>query len=857
MRIYDPSLRSRALLMKTTLALTTLAFLALSPLADAQLVDPNSPGILEPVTSKLQGREVRAPNTDQSTDGIAQSNIHGTPTWIEAAGAKSILGHDITRIASPNDDLRAGLIALLAAAKDRDRDGMQGPARELVNILKGTTVGRIYDGFAMLNYNRGAFVPDHVPGEYKMKRVRDTGETRLNPFDPNGGEAKIWEVDINMLYYDGQIDSDTFLLRFPFGPGSDPELLARIDDTVRINYHIYSLVDEDFSPTTVMLDRRQQLSTVQFPYKGLDAVWLAFEAGQVLDVTVNYPAAGMFRGVYTWGWREHPPRIQFMQPIFEIRNAHTGEIGLNAQGRSYATRNREDLTLDTIGEAAPEMKMLRVAEAALAGVNPAIIERWLTIRHAGPRGTWQEWADLVKNQIQLPEEAWDILAEEGIARGQTGPYDMISVFLNNEMYGTGPFLSEIKEWNQGEVFNIKLINLDEHSHYFRNVDFGPRLTDDILHCCGGGLTSFEIFNFKGTYGVPKVAEMQWRAGWGFRPHFNIIQQSDVFSRGQDRVRVTPYRGGQGETYFGYQWSAENRRGDFRFNPPNFIIEDGTGSGAPSQFKLKGADGQDGFVIGQFTEGFGIVQMCPDDPPGFCTDDFGPANPHGVVNRDSDGDGVNDELHFPPFLRNPAQGQTGAGDVIPPTGAWAPFLWINPRNGSLYIDPDDKSKGYWADLTYIHGRPIPSGQSLSAAIELPRASGQVFYQFDDLFHDNSIFSPHPVFASFEEASDEDQIVALKVLRDGLLRIRGKASALPSGDYSGWVSLYDGPAGPHGCTGTVLVSGPVRQTDGLFVFRCGTNSCISPLGSGASSTSAPGDMFCVQTAVGAFADSPTNN
>ena len=838
-----------AALLISALFLTPLVSGA--PPAAAQL-NPNSPGILEPVSSHLQGREIRIPNTDQSTDGLAQSNIHGTAEVVQALGAKSLMGHDITHVASPNDDLRAGLVALLAAAKNRDRDGMQAPARELRNILKGTTQGKIYDGFAMLNYNRGAYVPDHVPGEYKMKWARDTGETQVNPFDPEGPPAKIWEVDINMLYYDGQIDSDTFLLRFPFGAGRDADLLARVDDVVRVNYRIYSLVDEDFSPTLVMLDRRQRLDTVQFPFKGFDAVWLAFEAGQVTDVTLNYPAAGMMRGVYTWGWREHPPRIQFLQPIYEIRNQHTGQIELDPQGRSYATRNRENLTLANIGEAAPEMKMLRVAEAALTGVRPEIIERWMTLRHVGPQGTWQEWADLVKNQIQLPEEAWDVLAQEGIDRGSTGPYDMISVFLNNEMYGTGPFLSEIKLWNQGDTFNIKLINLDNHTHYFRNVDFGPRLNDDILNCCGGGLTSFEIMNFKGTYGVPKVAEMQWRAGWGFRPHFDVIQQQDVFSRGQDRVKLAPYTSGAGETFYGYQWSEEARGGDFRFNPPDFIIEAGTGDGTPSEFRLKDLDGQDGLVIGQFTEGFGVAQMCPNDPPGFCTQDVRFANPHGNANRDTDGDGVNDELHFPPFLRNPAQGEAEAGDIIPPTGAWRPFLWVNPNNGSLLIDENDSSKGYWADLTYAHGRPVFAGQAISAEVELPRASGQVFYQFDDVFHDNSIFSPHPVFAGFDESSEEDQVLALKGERDGLLRIRGTVSALASGDRSSWISLYDGAAGPDGCVGSVLVSGPVRQTDGLFVFRCGPNSCISPLGSGAVSRGAPGNSFCVQTAVGGFAD-----
>jgi hypothetical protein len=103
-----------------------------------------------------------------------------------------------------------------------------------------------------------------------------------------------------------------------------------------------------------------------------------------------------------------------------------------------------------------------------------------------------------------------------------------------------------------------------------------------------------------------------------------------------------------------------------------------------------------------------------------------------------------ELRFPPFLRNPDQGGADAGDIIPPTPAWKPFLWINPYDGSLYIDENDPSQGYWVDLTYAHGTPVFAGQSLDATVEAPRGSAQVFYQFDDLFHDNDIFSPHPNF-----------------------------------------------------------------------------------------------------------------
>ncbi|MCH9651725.1 MAG: hypothetical protein K0U98_26090 [Deltaproteobacteria bacterium] len=826
---------------------TSLALLAAFSLP-AAAVDNNNPGIMEPVSTAVQGREIRIPNTDQSVDGNEKSTIHGPIVYEQATETTSILGHTITRVSSPNDDMRLALADILAKAVDRDSDGMRAGARELRDILLGTTQGRIYDGFAMLNYNRGAYVHDHIAGEYKMKVATDTGETALNPYDPEGGNAKIWEVDINMLYYDGQIDSDTYLLRFPFGVGVVG--LPGQDDTVRVNYRIYSLVREDFSPTLAALDRRQALNSVQFPYKAFDSVWVAFEPGQVTNLTVEYPPAGQVRGVYTWGWREHPPRIQFLQPVYEIQNQNTGEIELGPQGNSYATRNRENLTLDNIGDAAPEKKMFQLAQAVLLGASPQAIERWMTRRNRGPEGTWIEWADLVKNQTQLPGEAWEVLEAEGIARGGFGDYDMVSVFLNNEMYGDGPFLNEIRQWNQGDTFKIKLINLDNHTHYFRNVDFGPRLNDDIQNCCGGGETSFEVLNFKGTYGIPKVAEMQWRAGWGFRPHYDVIQQSEVFSRGQDRVKLKPFTGGEGGTFYGYQWSEAARQGDFRFNPPEFII--GFDAADPSSQRLKGADGDEGFVIGQFTEGFGVGQMCPNDPAGFCSNDISAYNPNGALNRDSDGDGINDVLLFPPFLRNPAQGQEGAGDIIPPTGAWRPFLWTNPNNGTLYIDPDDPSQGYWADLTYAHGRPVTAGQAVSANIELPRSSGQVFYQFDDLFHDNSIFSPHPVAASTGSGSDNesDAVERLVAFRDGPLKVRGTVSQLSFGEYANWITLYNGTAGEEGCTGTALTSGPVRQSDGFFLFRCGATGCSSPLGQTLVSSGVPGSTVCVQTNVGAF-------
>jgi hypothetical protein len=448
---------------------------------------------------------------------------------------------------------------------------------------------------------------------------------------------------------------------------------------------------------------------------------------------------------------------------------------------------------------------------------------------------------MAKVQTQLPVEAWDVLAAEGISRGDFGDYDMVTAYMNNEMYGEGPFLNEVMGWKQGEVFKVKLINLDDHTHYFRNVDFGTRLNDDILRCCGGGDTSFEIMNFKPSYGAPKVAEMQWRAGWGFRPHFDIIQQQEVFSRNADGVRLKPYTGGEGGTFFGFQHSEANRDGDFRFNPPPFII--GESAANPSSDVLRDADGKPGLVLGQHTEGYGVEQFCPDEPPGFCSKDIQDYNPDGVLNWPPPPlQGVNGnpdhptELRFPPFLRNPDQGGENAGDIIPPTGAWRPFLWLNPNNGTLFIDPNDESKGHWADLTYEHGRPVFAGEAITANIELPRASGQVFYQFDDLFHDNSIFSPHPLFEGFEPADRVHDVKAST--RGGALRVRGRMSKLTIGEFANWVSIYDGPAGDKGCTGSVIGTAEVRGTNGRFVFRATASDVVL------------GSSICVASTVGGY-------
>ncbi len=657
---------------------------------------------IDPVLSAQMGRDVYVPNTTTVLDGAP--NLHASTLKITPlTEVESIMGYTIEGTRDPLQDLELALARLMSVANSAGDSPLAdlSAAQEVTDILMGNTQGRVYDGFSLLNYNRGAFVPEHVLDEFKMKRLTDTGETVVSQID--GKEHKIWEVTLNLLWYRQNFDSDTFLLRIPYE--------AHLFDEFRINWRIYSLIQEDLAPSTIMNDGFGRI------FHGFDSTFTTIPAGSLSEITINYPSIQHFKGIYNWGWGAHPPRVHFLQPVQEINE----QGDLNPVGLSFATRNRENLTIENISDVAPEKKAYRVAQAALDGATGSSIVAMLTDPNVSPKGTFRAWVRLADDQRQLPPEAWEILErEDGLERGEYGPYDIIIVFMNNETYGESPYAQfgaegkggVLKDWAQGGQVRVKIINLDNHVHYYRNVDFSAQFNEDVEAAFGNGKFSFEKFNAKPSYGVPKVAEMQWRTGWGFVPHLGIAAQSGVFPRDVDNVNVTAFTGQLGEVHVGYQFQEVS--GYWRFNPPAAIRE---GEGIRAGDPLRDADGQDGVKIGLDTEAFGIAKMPMSEITTHPNQEQFP------------------KLQFPGFLRNPL---TTGGDIIPPTPAWGPFLVLNPETGTLKA-PDGN---WWVDQTYFHGRPVPPGQSIVANVEAPRAGAQLFYQFDPLFHDNTVFSLHP-------------------------------------------------------------------------------------------------------------------
>ena len=537
----------------------------------------NDNGIKEEVLSSLLGKDIRLPHTKQIA---ADSNLENliSKQIVDAEGELSMLGHEITQVSDPHDDLNAALSRLSANAADGVIS--EEDALEIKDILLGTTEGRIYDGFALLNFNRwnessipsSAFPPDVIVGDYKTKVIRDTGLTEPD-FDGEG-DVNIWEVDVNMLLYGQQYDSDTFYIKVPFEvDGKEPGT----NDTLRVNYHLYSLIKEDFAPTQMLFDANPQVefggSSVSLPDRCEDTVWVEINKDKVAHLTVHHSAFRFFRGIYHWGWRVHPPRIQFIDFLFEVMNTGTGEVGLNPLSTSRVFRNAA-LDINGIGDAAPEKKIYNVVIKALDGsITAKELFNELNDPDIGQKGIFTEWMYLMTNQIQLPQEARDILTTESKT---VEDFDGVSVYLNNEMYGETAFHNIIRDWQIGDVIHTKIINLDNHTHYYQIVDFGKTLNDDIKSTQVNGVFSFEIANYKPIYGVPKVAEMQWRTGWGFKPEFSVFPQKDLFQPEDERslkhYLAPVYSKDEQAVHYGYQYSEGNRGGDFVFNPPDTVIQ---------------------------------------------------------------------------------------------------------------------------------------------------------------------------------------------------------------------------------------------------------------------------------------------
>jgi hypothetical protein len=708
--------------MGTATSLTpTLVLLLAATLPAAQQPDPNDPGILDPVIETYLNLAWRLPSSHQVTFDSEQINIVGRVRKKKASQSTSMAGYPIQNTESPNRDLRNSLRDLSDAAAQQNAADMQASALALEAILMGTTQGSIYDGFAMLNFNRGNFTADQIPGEYKAKYLEHRG---LMAPGLDGKIRPVWEVDATLFYYDDEMDSDVYFLVAP--PQANPY------DRLIINYSVYSTTTESFVPTT-LLNNASPFSEGEVPSKGFDAVWIPLGGDELTELTVDHGTLENLRGIQLWGWRAKPHRSLFLQPVFESIDTHTGSVKRDAHASVMMERMR-NLNLDSISPAAPERKILTVIDAVKSGAAAADVLAMLEQTTVQPYGTTDTWSHVLASKDRFPVEVLRLLAQEGIYPGQPGinrlgPYHAILVYANHEIYSTsldleghdpatGAFLP-LPSDAQGQELLIKVFNLDQTTHYLQTFDYGPALFDDIATCknAPAGSHSLEIFVDQPLQGAPKMAEMHWRVGWGLHKGLGVLQQYDVYSRPQDQIGLTDFTDQMGNLLEGWQYPPVLRGADFRVNPPQSWLGNRALNGLSE-------NGQAGLVIGTTTPGYGGARV----PQG----DLSAYHPDHLLNRDTDGDQILDALIFPNWLRNPGIG----GDLIPTTPEWKPFLYLNPNNGTPWIDPGDPAQGWWVDRTFVFGQPLPEQSAQTISVIRTRAVGQALWHADGMYRENA-------------------------------------------------------------------------------------------------------------------------
>lgn len=308
-----------------------------------------------------------------------------------------------------------------------------------IDILEGNPIpDRYYSGMPVLHYN----------GPLKRKEV--------DPVTKN--------VDIHMVYYRSHIESDTALIN----------TLPVMDETWTATY-IVDVLDkgaDDFSPATMYFDDPNAFGGLASGANSMkplvmeDLSFFPMVQGKRYVYKVKMAPGRYFNGTYTWGWRVHPGRVQFME------NQNKMALGKNllqweqvSFGENpLANREAQLAAIGKISELAPAKRMWNAFNA--------LRDNNIT---SGPG------ADALVAEIEAAIEDWDTRGR--LPRGITPDpdADITLFYANNTIYAhvegyTDPNAHlEYTDWvtrSQGNKVKIKIINGDYFDRGYMSVDFG-------------------------------------------------------------------------------------------------------------------------------------------------------------------------------------------------------------------------------------------------------------------------------------------------------------------------------------------------------------------------------------------------
>lgn len=359
-------------------------------------------------------------------------------------------------ITSPTDDLRSLLQYMKRRVKNR-RPISVDRVQQGIDILEGNPVeDRAYSGFPVLHYN--------------------------GPLKTGVVDAQTRTVEVHQIYYDSHIESDVSYIdpsAVMFMPdGSDDNGEWYIDYTI----DVLNRGHEDFSPDAMFFDDPSEINGARIPGVGLDQTFFPMEEGLRYHFKMKMPPARFYNLTYTWGWRQHPPRVQVSENIlagFALpdgtkvpRNYFEKQVfGDNPRASEEAKLQ----AISMIGDLAPAKRMwsaLREIEAIAN--NGHGNGRWRGRGQGRHRGHGNLQGLIAEFEASFDDWQNRTMLPRGFVADPDA--DVTLVYLNNTIYGnikgyTNDAQMEMTNFNhRGDKLHIQLLNGDYYDRTYILVD---------------------------------------------------------------------------------------------------------------------------------------------------------------------------------------------------------------------------------------------------------------------------------------------------------------------------------------------------------------------------------------------------
>jgi hypothetical protein len=393
-------------------------------------------------------------------------NLHDGPVTVKSIrrdSPQSDMLAQIEQIEKDYDKSEVRRIELRGVAIQNALDILEG------NPLSNQTLrDRSYSGkIAMLHYT----------GPLKRKVVIPTR-------DPKTRQVIGGNVDINLYYYEENIETDTSMI--------DPSLVLDVPWTMTYHVHILKNGIEDFSPFTMYFDNPDQntLLPVRAASAGIamdQSYFPMLKEGTRYTVKIKMAPGKHYSLTYVWGWRIHPPRVAVIENATKI-------VPVNAFGMGRRTTLWEQ-EQQVFGVNPRKNEASKVAAISMIGDLAPAKRMWNILRELKATIGSKNFDKVAAKPLieDLRASYLDWISRRHLPRGvEVDPNaDLTMVYLNNTIYGQMPknvsgqgsnlgpeafkgvMQYTLNDWHtRGYTYNVKLLNGDNFPHMYVNVDFG-------------------------------------------------------------------------------------------------------------------------------------------------------------------------------------------------------------------------------------------------------------------------------------------------------------------------------------------------------------------------------------------------